>query len=92
MVRIQFPTGRDRVRGKYVLVTQSVVQRPRGPILKVSKAALKLLDERQFPYRILGLNPRKTQHKSSRGWTILRLQPSPCHNVMPITISPGFSP
>jgi hypothetical protein len=50
MVRIQFPTGRDGVRGKSVLVAQSAVQQPRSPIFKISKAALKLLDERHIPY------------------------------------------
>jgi hypothetical protein len=53
MIRIQFPTDRDRVQGNYLLATQSVVRRLRGQLFEVSEAALKLLDDHQIPYQVL---------------------------------------
>ena len=53
MVRIQFPTDRERIQGNYLLATQSVVRRLRGQIFEVPKAALKLLDEHQVSYEVL---------------------------------------
>lgn len=53
MIRIQFPTDRERVQGNYLLATKSVVRRLRGQIFEVSEAALKLLDDHQIPYQVL---------------------------------------
>jgi hypothetical protein len=53
MIRIQFPTDQDRVRGNYLLATRSVVRRLRGQVFEVSEAALKLLDEHHIPYQAL---------------------------------------
>ena len=53
MIRIQFPTDRERIQGNYLLATKSVVRRLRGGIFEVSKAALKLLDDHQISYQVL---------------------------------------
>ena len=53
MIRIQFPTDRDRVQGNYVLATKSVVRRLRGQIFEVSESGLKLLDDHHIPYQVL---------------------------------------
>ena len=53
MIRIRFPTDRERVRGNYVLATKSIVRRLRGQIFEVSEAGLKLLDEHKIPYQVL---------------------------------------
>ena len=53
MIRIQFPTDRDRVQGNYLLATRSVVRRLRGQVFEVSEAALKLLDDHQISYQVL---------------------------------------
>jgi hypothetical protein len=53
MVRIQFPTEQDRVKGNYLLATLSVVRRLRGQIFEIAARDLKLLDEHQIHYTIL---------------------------------------
>jgi hypothetical protein len=53
MIRIRFPTDRERVQGNYLLATQSVVRRLRGQVFEVSEAALKLLDAHQISYLVL---------------------------------------
>ena len=50
MIRIQFATDQDRVRGNYVLATNSVVRRLRGQIFEIAEQDLKLLDEHQVHY------------------------------------------
>ena len=53
MIRMQFPTERERVQGNCLLATQSAVRRLRGQIFEVSEGTLKLLDEHQIPYQVL---------------------------------------
>jgi hypothetical protein len=53
MIRIQFPTERERIQGNYLLATKSVVRRLRGQVFEVSEAALKLLDDHQISYQVL---------------------------------------
>jgi hypothetical protein len=53
MIRIRFPTDRERVQGNFLLATKSVVRRLRGQIFEVSEAALKLLDDHQISYQVL---------------------------------------
>jgi hypothetical protein len=53
MIRIQFPTDRERVQGNYLLATKSVVRRLRSQVFEVSEAGLKLLDDHQVPYQVL---------------------------------------
>ena len=53
MIRIQFPTDRERIQGNYLLATQSVVRRLRGQVFEVSEAALKLLDAHQISYQVV---------------------------------------
>jgi hypothetical protein len=55
MIRIRFPTDRDRVQGNYLLATKSVVRCLRGQVFEVSEAALKLLDDHQIPYETLAI-------------------------------------
>ncbi len=56
MIRIRFPTDQDRVRGNYLLATQSVVRCLRGQVFEISEAARKLLDEQHIPYQTLPIS------------------------------------
>ena len=53
MIRIQFATERDRVRGNYLLATNTVVRRLRGQIFEITERDLKLLDEHQLHYTLV---------------------------------------
>jgi hypothetical protein len=53
MIRIQFTTDQDRVRGNYLLATSSVVRRLRGQVFEVAERDLRLLDEHQIHYAVL---------------------------------------
>ena len=53
MVRIHFNTESDRVRGNYLLATNSVVRRLRGQLFEISERELKLLDEHQIHYTLV---------------------------------------
>lgn len=53
MVRIQFSTDQDRIKGNYLLATNSVVRRLRGQVFELAQRDLKLLDEHQIHYTIL---------------------------------------
>jgi hypothetical protein len=53
MIRIQFSSEQDRVKGNYLLATKSVVRRLRGQIFEIAERDLKLLDEHQIHYTIL---------------------------------------
>ena len=55
MVRIQFNTESDRVRGNYLLATNSVVRRLRGQLFEISERELKLLDEHQIHYTLVAI-------------------------------------
>jgi hypothetical protein len=66
MIRIQFPTDRERIQGNYLLATQSVVRRLRGQIFEVPKAALKLLDEHEVSYEVLPIPEPSGSHEEVR--------------------------
>lgn len=53
MVRIQFSTDQDRVRGNYLLATHGVVRRLRGQIFELAERDLRLLDEHQLHYTLV---------------------------------------
>lgn len=53
MIRIQFPTDRDRVQANYLLATKGVVRRLRGQVFEISEAALKLLNDHQISYQVV---------------------------------------
>jgi hypothetical protein len=53
MIRIQFATDQDRIKGNYLLATNSVVRRLRGQVFEVAQRDLRLLDERQIHYAVL---------------------------------------
>jgi len=53
MVRIQFCTEQDRVRGNYLLATHGVVRRLRGQIFEIAAQDLKFLDEHQLHYTLV---------------------------------------
>jgi hypothetical protein len=53
MVRIQFSTDEDRVKGNYLLATHTVVRRVRGQVFEIAQRDLKLLDEHHIHYPIL---------------------------------------
>jgi len=53
MVRIQFCTDQERVRGNYLLATHGVVRRLRGQIFELAERDLKLLDKHQLHYTLV---------------------------------------
>ena len=53
MIRIQFCTDQDRVKGNYLLATNSVIRRLRGRVFEVAERDLRLLDEHQIHYTVL---------------------------------------
>ncbi len=53
MIRIQFSTDQDRIKGNYLLATNSVVRRLRGQVFEVVERDLRLLDEHQIHYSVL---------------------------------------
>lgn len=53
MMRIKFATDQDRIRGNYLLATNTVVRRLKGQIFEISERDLKLLDENEILYTVL---------------------------------------
>lgn len=53
MVRIKFATNEDRVKGNYLLATNTVVRRLKGQIFEIAERDLRLLDENKIPYQVL---------------------------------------
>jgi hypothetical protein len=59
MIRIQFATDQDRVRGNYLLATNTVVRRLRGQFFEIAEHDLKLLDGHQLHYTVVPIpDPR----------------------------------
>ena len=54
-IRIRFPTEQERIKGNYVLLTNTVSRRLRGDIFEIDERDRKLLDDRQIPYEVLAL-------------------------------------
>lgn len=55
MIRIQFNTDQDRVKGNYLLATKSVCRRLKGHIFEIAERDLGLLNEHQIHYSILAI-------------------------------------
>jgi hypothetical protein len=53
MVRIKFATDEDRIKGNYLLATNTVVRRLKGHIFEIAERDLTLLDENKIPYVVL---------------------------------------
>jgi hypothetical protein len=53
MIRIQFSSDRDRIKGNYLLATNTVVRRLRGHIFEIAERDRKLLDDHHLHYTIL---------------------------------------
>lgn len=53
MIRIQFPSDQDRIKGNYLLATKSVVRRLRGQIFEIAERDLELLNEHRIPYTVV---------------------------------------
>jgi hypothetical protein len=62
MVRIQFSSDQDRVKGNYLLTTHSIVRRLRGQVFVIAERDLKLLDDHQIHYTILPLCATTRRH------------------------------
>ena len=56
MLRIKFATEQDRVRGNFVLITNTVSRRLRGDIFEIADADRKLLDEHELHYTVVPLD------------------------------------
>jgi hypothetical protein len=55
MLRIKFTSDEHRIRGNYLLATNSVVRRLRGQIFEIAERDRKLLDEHQLLYTVVGI-------------------------------------
>ena len=55
MIRIKFTTDKDRVKGNYLLATNTVVRRLKGQIFEIAERDLRLLDENKILYTLLPL-------------------------------------
>lgn len=55
MMRLKFATDKDRIRGNYLLATNTVVRRLKGQIFEISERDLKLLDENEILYTVLSI-------------------------------------
>jgi hypothetical protein len=53
MIRIQFVNEQDRIRGNYLLATNSIVRRLRGQVFEIAERDRKLLDDHQLPYTLV---------------------------------------
>ena len=53
MIRIQFATDQDRVKGFYLLATHTAVRSLRGRVFEIAEHDLKPLDEHGIHYAIL---------------------------------------
>ncbi len=53
MLRIRFATDEDRVKGNFLLATNTVVRRLRGQIFEIAQRDLKLLDDHQLHYTVV---------------------------------------
>jgi len=74
MVRIQFSTDQDRIKGSYLLATKSVVRRLRGQIFEIAEHDLKLLDEHQIHYTILPIPDPSASDQEVRNPVTVELQ------------------
>ena len=66
MVRIQFCTEQDRVRGNYLLATHGVVRRLRGQIFEIAERDQKILDEHQLHYTVVPIPDPSTSDQEVR--------------------------
>jgi hypothetical protein len=55
MIRIQFPTDADRIRGNYLLATQAVVRRLKGQFFELTEHELRLLDEQRILFSVVAV-------------------------------------
>ena len=53
MIKIKFTTDKDRVKGNYLLATNTVVRRLKGQIFEIAERDLRLLDENKILYTLL---------------------------------------
>jgi hypothetical protein len=53
MIRIQFVNEQDRIRGNYLLATNSIVRRLRGQVFEIAERDRKLLDDHQLHYTLV---------------------------------------
>lgn len=53
MVRVRFSSDQDRIKGNYLLATNSTVRRLRGQVFEIAERDLTFLDEHQIHYAIL---------------------------------------
>jgi hypothetical protein len=54
-IRIRFPSEAERIKGNYVLLTNTFSRRLRGDIFEIEDRDRKLLDDHQIHYEILPL-------------------------------------
>ena len=53
IIRIRFLTKEDRIKGSYVLITNTVSRRLRGDIFEIADKDRKILDDHQLHYEIV---------------------------------------
>ena len=55
MIRIRFATDADRIKGNYLLATQSVVRRLRDQVFEIADRDRNFLDDHQILYSVLSI-------------------------------------
>lgn len=53
MIRIQFASDQDRIKGNYLLATNTVVRRLPGRVFEIAERDRKLLDDQKIHYTVL---------------------------------------
>jgi hypothetical protein len=53
MIRIRFTSDQDRIKGNYLLTTNTVVRRLRGQIFEIAEKDRKILDENHLHYTVI---------------------------------------
>lgn len=54
-IRIKFLSEQERIKGNYVLITNTVSRRLRGDIFEIDERDRKLLDDHQLRYEVVTL-------------------------------------
>ena len=71
MVRVRFSSDQDRIRGSYLLATNSTIRRLRGQVFEIAESDLTFLDEHQIHYAVLPIpEPLGSDHEVRNPLTV----------------------
>jgi hypothetical protein len=74
MIRIRFTSDQDRIKGNYLLTTNTVVRRLRGQIFEIAEKDRKILDEHQLHYTIVPIPEPTNSDEEVRNTPTIKLQ------------------